>query len=134
MPIAPENRARYLGGSPTSKEWRQLSDYIRFDADEANGRCECRGECGHDHVFDHWSEGRQRCFARHNGEHPVTGSNVVLTVAHLDHDPANNERSNLRAMCQRCHLAYDHEHHAATRRRRKHAASAIADFFDGDES
>lgn len=71
-----------------------------------------------------------RCAAVHGEPHPVTDSDVVLTVAHLDHDPANNERSNLRAMCQRCHLAYDREHHAATRRKRKHEASAIRDFFD----
>ena len=54
---------------------------------------------------------------------PVTGSSVVLTTAHLDHDPANVDRSNLRAMCQRCHLTYDANHHAknaaATRRAAK---------------
>jgi 5-methylcytosine-specific restriction endonuclease McrA len=35
---------------------------------------------------------------------PVT---IVLTVAHLDHDPGNNDDSNLAAWCQRCHLNYD---------------------------
>lgn len=28
----------------------------------------------------------------------------VLTVDHLDHNPANCDRSNLMALCQRCHL------------------------------
>jgi hypothetical protein len=34
---------------------------------------------------------------------------VVLTVAHLDHDPENWEVSDdrLKAMCQRCHLLFD---------------------------
>ena len=32
---------------------------------------------------------------------------IVLTVAHLDHDISNNAVSNLRALCQRCHLAHD---------------------------
>ena len=32
---------------------------------------------------------------------------IVLTVAHLDHDTANNRFSNLRAWCQRCHLNFD---------------------------
>ena len=44
---------------------------------------------------------------------------VVLTVAHLDHTPENNDRDNLRALCQACHLAYDAPHKAAERRRRK---------------
>jgi hypothetical protein len=45
-----------------------------------------------------------------------------LTTAHLDHDPANCVRENLRAWCQRCHLRYDPplyiRHAAETRRRR----------------
>lgn len=32
---------------------------------------------------------------------------VVLTVAHLDHDTTNNDPSNLKALCQRCHNRYD---------------------------
>ncbi len=59
---------------------------------------------------------------------------IVLTVAHLDHDITNNDmmqhhgpvlpvqQSNLRALCQKCHLSYDAEHHAmnaaATRQRK----------------
>ena len=36
---------------------------------------------------------------------------VVLTIAHLDHDIKNNDLSNLKALCQKCHLNYDKEHH-----------------------
>jgi hypothetical protein len=36
---------------------------------------------------------------------------VVLTVAHLDHDPRHNDERNLLAMCQRCHLALDRDEH-----------------------
>jgi ribosomal protein L37AE/L43A len=32
---------------------------------------------------------------------------VVLTVAHLDHDINNNDYSNLKALCQRCHNRHD---------------------------
>ena len=36
---------------------------------------------------------------------------IILTIAHLDHDPKNwnvkDER--LKALCQRCHLLYDRE-------------------------
>lgn len=48
---------------------------------------------------------------------------IILTVAHLDHDTANNDSMNLKALCQRCHLKYDQEHHkanaAATRAARR---------------
>ena len=58
------------------------------------------------------------CRARNGQPHPVTGSRVVLTVAHLDHQPEHCDPANLRAWCQRCHLAYDAQHHARTRKRR----------------
>ena len=32
---------------------------------------------------------------------------IVLTVAHLDHDIANNSHENLKALCQKCHNCYD---------------------------
>jgi len=32
---------------------------------------------------------------------------IILTVAHLDQNPANNDESNLAALCQRCHLNHD---------------------------
>jgi hypothetical protein len=46
---------------------------------------------------------------------------IVLTVAHLDHDPRNCALSNLKALCQYCHLRYDAEHHgqSAYQSRRK---------------
>lgn len=32
---------------------------------------------------------------------------VVLATAHLNHQPGDDRISNLRALCQKCHLAYD---------------------------
>lgn len=49
---------------------------------------------------------------------------VVLTIAHLDHQPENCAPENLAALCQRCHLAHDHplhQAHARETRRRKRA-------------
>ncbi|MAC12957.1 MAG: hypothetical protein CMN74_12235 [Sphingorhabdus sp.] len=91
MPIRPENRARY------PKDWKAISERIRFD--RAGGRCECEGECGLDH------EGR--CTAEHHKPHPRTGSNVILTTAHLADPIEDCSDGNLKAMCQQCHNRYD---------------------------
>lgn len=99
MPIRPENRKRY------PSDWREISARIRNK--RAAGRCECEGECRTGH--------QGRCEALNGQPSPATGSVVVLTVAHLDHAPEHCDDANLKAMCQRCHLAYDADHHAATR-------------------
>lgn len=112
MPILAENLDRY------PQDWPEISHRIRED--RAGGRCECEGECGHDHDGE-------RCAAENGLPHPVTGSRVVLTVAHLDHTPEHCDDDNLKAMCQRCHLNYDRHHHYATRRRGR----AIGDLFEG---
>ncbi|WP_148041392.1 HNH endonuclease family protein [Rufibacter immobilis] len=39
---------------------------------------------------------------------------VILTVAHLDHDPTNNEDWNLKALCQLCHNRHDRKHRNLT--------------------
>lgn len=57
-----------------------------------------------------------RCRAANDEPHPVTGSMVVLTIAHLDHDIDNNADHNLAALCQRCHLTHDAQQHAANAR------------------
>jgi hypothetical protein len=111
MPIRPDRVALY------PPDWAAISLEVR---DRARWRCE-------------GSPAYPDCRARHNYPHPITGSIVVLTVAHLDHDPTNNgepgNRPNLRALCQRCHLAHDqvlHQQNAyATRREGK----AVADLF-----
>jgi hypothetical protein len=93
------------------EDWKQISLRIR---NRANWACECGGECGaHDGM----------CLALPGVPHPDTGAKVILTVAHLDHDPQNCDEKNLKAMCQRCHLCYDAKHHAKnaaiTRRKKK---------------
>jgi len=55
------------------------------------------------------------CRADNAQPHPVTGSRVVLTIAHLDHDKMNSDPRNLRAWCQRCHLWYDIKRHTHNR-------------------
>lgn len=75
----------------------------------------------------------ERCGATHGHPHPRTASIVVLTVAHLDQDPRNNDLANLLALCQRCHLAHDHT--PAARARRVHLYAELAGqgrLFDDD--
>lgn len=58
----------------------------------------------------------KRC--RKPGE-PFIGHKYTLTVSHRDHNPANCDPSNLRALCAPCHLRYDAKHHAETRRKKR---------------
>ena len=109
VPIRPENRERY------PPDWKHISARIRFE--RAEGRCECEGECRRAH------DGR--CTAVHATALPgASGSKVGLTVAHLDHTPENCAETNLKAMCQACHLSYDAEHHAETAARTREAERA----------
>jgi len=43
----------------------------------------------------------------------------TLTVAHLDHNPANCNRSNLKALCAPCHCRYDLQQMSLKRRLRR---------------
>lgn len=130
MPIRPENRDRYPA------DWPEISKRIRFE--RAEGRCECRGECGGNHLAELWADtwkkwprSNHRCAAWNGEPHPVTGSRVVLTVAHLDHTPENCDDLNLLAMCQRCHLNYDRPRHLVNARENRRRRLALGDLFGG---
>lgn len=85
-------------------DWKEISLRIRA---RANNKCE-------------W------CGAVNGLPHPQTGSRVVLTVAHINHDINDSSDSNLAALCQRCHLRHDAKQHAinaAASRLRKRIAS-----------
>lgn len=114
-PIRPENRGRY----PT--DWPDISARIRTV--RARNRCECDGRCGWRSCPARFTD---RCTARNGKPHPVTNSTVVLTVAHLDHTPENCDPTNLLAMCQGCHLAYDADHRKETQERLAREAAAAA--------
>ena len=137
MPIKPENKERYPAN------WKALSHRIRFD--RAGGRCECDGRCGADHKAEseqlkraldladehteslYFAGDYRRCPERHGSDalwrllFDQDPARVILTTAHLDQTPENNDERNLMALCQRCHLAYDRAANVAesakTRRR-----------------
>ena len=108
MPIKAENLARY------PRNWREIVAQVR---ERSGNRCE--GSPGF----------YPDCRAENGKPHPVTGSNVVLTTAHLDHQPENCELENLRHMCQRCHSTYDAEHHAESAYMSRRRGRAL-DLFD----
>lgn len=120
MPIRPENRERY------PKDWKAISLRIR---QRAQGQCECTGECGDAHPPTGHPD-RRRCYEFDRFEHSVTGSIVILTVAHLDHTPENCADDNLKAMCQRCHNKYDAPMRRRGMKERARAALNIPDMFD----
>lgn len=77
-------------------DWDKLARAIK---EEAGWKCE---ECG------------KQC--RKPGEKFDTHKRT-LTVAHLNHKPWDCRRENLKALCAPCHLRYDAQHHAETRRK-----------------
>ena len=53
----------------------------------------------------------------------------VLTVHHLDGDPANCADWNLAALCQKCHLGIDLKHHMANARETRNKKKGLMDLF-----
>jgi len=118
LPIRPEMRLKYPA------DWPEISERIRHS--RAEGRCECRGECGQ--RLEHLATD-DRCYNVDGMPAYFSGAKVVLTAAHLDRTPEHSEDENLRAFCQSCHLWYDRDHHAQTRRETR--AKALADQMEG---
>jgi hypothetical protein len=121
------------------EDWHEISDRIRFE--RAGGKCE---QCGAPHgalilrsiedparyvIYDldtdyyRWPDGTElHGYLPEEYDAADKFTRVILTVAHLDHDTTNNDDSNLRAWCQRCHLVYDaplHAQHARETRLQK---------------
>lgn len=110
MPIRRELRPLYR-----TAEFLSARERVRA---RSRGRCEwCRvanrargyrDERGRFHRVD----GTATELAEIEGRHIIR---IVLTTAHLDHNPRNNHPKNLAVLCQRCHLLHDRDHHIASR-------------------
>jgi hypothetical protein len=126
MPIKAENRSRYPA------DWKAISHAAK---ERAGWRCVHPGCTARHYAFGEW-DGERWLEHGHVG-HELHGAFqqakqmaadtqwsrygddpeapkvlvIVLTTAHLDHDPANCAPANLAPMCQRHHLAYDHQLH-----------------------
>ncbi|MCB4806557.1 hypothetical protein QO001_006572 [Methylobacterium brachiatum] len=140
MPIRPENRFFY------PIDWVQLSQVVRFE--RAKGCCE---GCGRPHgqlvchlgdgrwwdnAAQVWRSGKGRKLKLAPPETlpadtPRYTTRVYLACAHLDHDPGNNAPSNLKALCQRCHILHDREEHQRQRWFTYRLRKAAGDLFLG---
>ncbi len=106
VPIKPETQKRY------PKHWKFTVAAVRA---RAGNRCE-------------GSPAYPECRAENGKPHPITGSKVVLTTAHIEHDDLETEDLGvLRYWCQRCHLTYDAKHHAKNARSTRRARKAIGE-------
>lgn len=117
MPISKERMKEYPGGSIHSKEWK---DFRASLLERAENKCEGTPQ-------------NPECRAENGKPHPETGSKVVLTIAHMDHDHTHADPERCRALCQRCHNQWDAPHRQANARltrRRKSPQTDIEDFID----
>lgn len=98
--------------------WKTIATQIKNDAGWTCEQCDrpCRQskESWMDFVEGlqgtKWHE--QTCDERSDGSIVERPQRFTLTVAHLDHNTQNNDRSNLKALCSGCHLRYDVKLHA----------------------
>lgn len=55
---------------------------------------------------------------------------IILTIAHLNHEPMDCRPENLKALCQRCHLNYDRNRHILNRKYGKRKDQIKINFKD----
>ena len=115
MPIRPENRSRY------PKNWQQIRAQVQA---RSGDKCEGCGVSNGVYRITH-GDGLEEVTDNVlivNDAATVYGAHVariVLTVAHRDHQPENNDPANLAHWCQRCHNRYDAPTRARNRKARR---------------
>jgi 5-methylcytosine-specific restriction endonuclease McrA len=107
MPIKHENRKLY------PKDWND----IRAEVLERDGhKCKWCAALNHEMLFTN-----------------TRAAYIVLTIAHLDHDPTNNgepgNRPNLAALCQKCHNGHDAKMRAGHARQTRRSKVAVKELF-----
>lgn len=138
MPLRPENKARYPAN------WSQISYAIREAAGWKCEWCAVRDAEIGARINGEWYAAQPSGSAPH--DRPKAGMvsvcrrgdeiierktmRIVLTVAHLDHNPENCHPDNLRALCQQCHNRYDAANRATGRRIRKALKAGQIDLFE----
>lgn len=124
-------------------DWPAISAAVRA---RAGNRCEACGVRNHA-LGGRSADGRFLYAIPRGGRMPAPGEwawctdgvteeflriiRIVLTVAHLNHQPEDCRPENLRALCQRCHNRHDAEARRRSRLARAHAAMETPDLFGG---
>ncbi|OQB32240.1 MAG: hypothetical protein BWY07_01999 [Candidatus Hydrogenedentes bacterium ADurb.Bin170] len=127
LPISPDQKPLYPAN------WREISQRIRFD--RAGGRCErCQAphlwyRAGNELIHPLCIELAMAILEIEGRLDDVKITRIVLTTAHLNHNPADSSDDNLAALCQRCHLAHDRLHHITTIRKKREAAAKQGRLF-----
>lgn len=155
MPIKPENQHRYPANWPQIRAAMMLRAGNRCEHRDAAGhRCKAvhkalgywrqgdlwRLPVGMEHLQRRiwiWEplphalreSGVDKPMTIASAEGPLKIIRIVLTIAHLDHEPENCEPDNLRAWCQRHHLAYDADHHRANAQATRRAKAGTLELF-----
>lgn len=132
-----EQQRQYPGGSIRSARWQRIREKVLA---RANHRCE---NCGvRDRYFVAKDVDTREWFSYSDeGDEAVDAMRIVdelggqlvqiiLTIAHVNHDPHDNDLLNLKAWCQRCHNRHDAKHRGRNRRRRAWAKKAGGTLFD----
>jgi hypothetical protein len=136
MPIRPELRHHYRG-----RAWRETRARILERAGNLCEACGVKNRSRVVRVAGFWFNEAENHWINplfvHLGHLPTTSISwenarmvdIVLTIAHLNHQPGDDRDENLKALCQWCHLHYDvieHTRNAAlTRRTRKDQARPL---------
>jgi hypothetical protein len=137
MPIKPENKGRYPAN------WKDIRAAILARAGDCCEQCKVpngariargagpfAGTFQRDDAEVYDAETGQHIARVRMSEYQVKNMvTIVLTIAHLDHQPENCAPDNLRALCQMHYLRHDAAHHAETARATRHERKAMGDLF-----
>jgi hypothetical protein len=142
VPIRPENKLRY------PPDWPAISAAIRQRARNVCEDCKVPNyELGGRLEGGHWCKAQPTgtcakglswpqpgeyswCDGKHGAAVMLRIVRIVLTVAHLNHQPEDCRPENLKCLCQRCHNRLDASERRRGMRARAHAAAAVGDFFE----
>lgn len=137
MPIKPENKARYPSG------WKVIREAILVRAGHCCEQCKVKNHTriarGAGRDVDTYMTDDADVYCADSGQYlgrcrmdsyeVLRMTDIVLTIAHLDHTPENCRPENLKALCQRCHLRYDAKLHSETAQITRRSRLAIGDLF-----
>jgi len=102
MPIEPE---RY------PKNWQQftleIKDSTEWTCEKCGKPCRKTGELLSSYILRRWGNEYGQIAGTDWIEAVDFPQRFTLTSAHLDQNPGNNDKSNLKALCTACHLKND---------------------------